>query len=52
MAVYYTDHLKQKNDEPAVNGMIEFALHDDGHYNKMVVSLRPVLTLLTPAVSE
>lgn len=47
MAVYYTDHLKQKNDEPAVNGMIEFALHDDGHYNKMVVSLRPVLTLLT-----
>lgn len=47
MAIHYNDVLKHKVPEPAVEGMIEFALHDEGHYTKMVVSLRPVLTLLT-----
>lgn len=47
MAMYYNDTLKHKKSVPAVEGMIEFALHDEGHYAKMVVSLRPVLTTLT-----
>ena len=47
MAMYYNDVLKHRKAVPAVEGMIEFALHDEGHYTKMVVSLRPVLTTLT-----
>lgn len=47
MAFYYNDNLKHKKQITAVDGMIEFALHDEGHYTKMVVSLRPVLTTLT-----
>lgn len=47
MAMYYNENLKKKKAITAVDGMIEFALHDEGHYTKMVVSLRPVLTTLT-----
>lgn len=47
MAAYYTSVLKEQNKCEAVEGMIEFALHDEGHYVKMVVALRPVLTALT-----
>jgi conjugal transfer pilus assembly protein TraD len=47
MAGYYLDVLSKEHPEKAVDGMIELALHDEGHYTKMVVSLRPVFTALT-----
>lgn len=47
MAIYYNTTLAIEHNNEVVNGMIEFALHDEGHYAKMVVSLRPVLTILT-----
>lgn len=47
MAGHYIAVLKKKNPCKPVDGMIQFALHDEGHYAKMVVSLRPVLTALT-----
>ena len=47
MAIYYNDNLKLRKPLAVVDGMIEFALHDESHYAKMVVSLRPVLTMLT-----
>ena len=47
MAGYYNQYLINDHECKAVEGMIQFALHDEGHYAKMVVSLRPVLTSLT-----
>ncbi|OUX87102.1 MAG: hypothetical protein CBB95_09750 [Alteromonas sp. TMED35] len=44
---YYIATLSKDSPCPAVEKMIEFALHDDGHYVKMVTTLRPVLTALT-----
>lgn len=49
MAIYYNQYLAQKSPCKAVEGMLEFALHEEKHYSKMVVSLRPVLTALTAA---
>jgi conjugal transfer pilus assembly protein TraD len=47
LSIYYNDNLKQRKQLAVVDGMIEFALHDEAHYAKMVVTLRPVLTMLT-----
>lgn len=47
MAIHYNHTLNLNHPNKVVNGMIEFALHDEAHYAKMVVSLRPVLTALT-----
>lgn len=47
MAVYYNQTLSIEHENIVVAGMIEFALHDEAHYTKMVVALRPVLTILT-----
>ena len=47
MAGYYNQYLVHEHECKPVEGMIQFALHDEGHYTKMVVSLRPVLTSLT-----
>ncbi|MCI2286057.1 conjugative transfer system coupling protein TraD [Colwellia sp. MSW7] len=47
IAMFYNNGSRVKSK--VVEGMIEFALHDEGHYAKMVVSLRPVLTALTAA---
>lgn len=47
MAIFYNNGDKGAVKNKVVEGMIEFALHDEGHYTKMVVSLRPVLTALT-----
>ena len=49
MAMFYNNGNKASIKSKVVEGMIEFALHDEGHYTKMVVSLRPVLTALTAA---
>lgn len=49
MATYYNLNLAHTQPNKVVEGMIEFGLHDEGHYSKMVVSLRPVLTALTAA---
>lgn len=47
MGSYYSGVLSKKQTCNAVEKMLEFALHDDGHYVKMVTSLRPILTALT-----
>ena len=47
MYIYYNDKLKKHHQDAVVDGIMQFALHDTGHYNKMVVTLRPVLTTLT-----
>lgn len=47
MAVHYNQTLSIEHENIVVAGMIEFALHDEVHYAKMVVALRPVLTILT-----
>jgi conjugal transfer pilus assembly protein TraD len=44
---YYVQYLKQHHANTVVDGVAQFALHDSAHYNKMVVTLRPVLTTLT-----
>lgn len=46
MFIYY-NKIKQHRTSSVVEGMAQFALHDAGHYAKMVVTLRPVLTALT-----
>lgn len=46
MFIYYSK-LKTHYPCKAFEGMAQFALHDAGHYAKMVVTLRPVLTALT-----
>lgn len=47
MAIYYNQTLSIEHEHDVVNGIIEFALHPEEHYAKMVVALRPVLTILT-----
>lgn len=49
MANYYKHTLSKEKGKQSnvVEDMIVFALHDEAHYSKMVVSLRPVLTALT-----
>lgn len=47
LANYYLANLNTSNHNKVIDKMIEFALHDDGHYVKMVTGLRPVLTALT-----
>jgi conjugal transfer pilus assembly protein TraD len=46
MFIYY-NAIKKHRENIVVEGMAQFALHDAGHYAKMVVTLRPVLTALT-----
>lgn len=46
-ALYYNQVLSKDYPNKAVASMIEFALHDEGHYTKMIVGLRPIFTALT-----
>tara|TARA_Y100000780_G_C13695637_1_gene421670 strand:+ start:17760 stop:19700 length:1941 start_codon:yes stop_codon:yes gene_type:complete len=43
----YVDKYKKHHECTAVDGMAQFALHEQGHYDRMVVTLKPVLTALT-----
>lgn len=47
MGSYYSGVLSKTQTNNPVEKMLEFALHDDSHYVKMVTSLRPILTTLT-----
>ena len=47
IANYYKASLIDKHPCRAVEGMIEFATHDESHYTKMIASFRPVMTALT-----
>ena len=47
LALYYQSYLAETKGHPAVDKMIEFSLHPDAHYVKMVTTLRPVMTALT-----
>ncbi|MBT41093.1 MAG: hypothetical protein CMF12_01080 [Idiomarina sp.] len=47
IANYYKAELVDKHPCRAVEGMIEFAMHDQAHYEKMIASFRPVMTALT-----
>lgn len=47
MYIYYNQQLKKHHKDPVVDGVMQFALHDNAHYTKMVTTLRPVLTALT-----
>jgi len=59
LAQYYLAHSKEfpgktingevmgPSEGKAVEAMISFALHDDGHYQKMISTLKPVFTALT-----
>jgi conjugal transfer pilus assembly protein TraD len=42
-----TGEPMSENENKAVEAMIGFALHDDGHYQKMISTLKPVFTALT-----
>lgn len=43
---YKTTYI-QTHPERAVESIIDFATHDEGHYVKMIASFRPILTTLT-----
>ncbi len=53
MAIYYRSTLQEnlgaehQHAQTVIEGILEVALHNEDHYTKMVVSLRPVLTALT-----
>lgn len=59
LAAYYLAHVNEfsgktingeemtPHEDKAVEAMISFALHDDGHYQKMIATLKPVFTALT-----
>lgn len=47
LANYYVNVMAKDNPCTAMDGMVQLATHDDSHYVKMVVGLRPVLTALT-----
>lgn len=47
IANYYVNVMAKDHPCTAMDGMVQLATHDDSHYVKMVVGLRPVLTALT-----
>lgn len=44
---FYRKVLSARAQSPVVEGMINLILHDKEHFSKMIVSLTPILTMLT-----
>lgn len=47
LIAYYQDKLRYTKKSTEIEGLIDMTLHDRSHFEKMIVSLHPVLTFLT-----